>query len=200
MKFKNRSKKMKKIAITAIIACLSSFANANAVYSPEQGVICDKKSGFCSDSYGISLGLTKDFLGQKAADKMTKILSDKDFDATFYTMMNGLTCDTKKKICKKSKWDEKADAHWTAVLFGKKSAHPEKDAGPDLIQVAKDCKVYLAYKFDLPMSAFSVSKGHSSHGAIVVPVNINWDEPYVRESGQCKVVYGIVKSYKRTSE
>ena len=114
--------KMKTVATVALIAGLSSMASAKShenVYSPEQGVICDKKSGFCSDSYGISLGLTKDFLGQKAADKMTKILSDKDFDATFYTMMNGLTCDTKKKICKKSKWDEKADAHWTKILFGK---------------------------------------------------------------------------------
>lgn len=89
------------------------------VYSPEQGVICDKKSEFCSDSYGISLGMTKDFLGQKAADKWTKILSDKDFDATVYAMSNGLYCDTKQKICKKSKWDEKADPHWTKILFGK---------------------------------------------------------------------------------
>ncbi len=191
---------MKIIAITAILAGLSSFANANAVYSPEQGVICDKKSEFCSDSYGISLGMTKDFLGQKAADKFTKILSDKDFDATIYTMSNGLTCDTKKKICKKSKWDEKADAHWTAILFGKKAVHDKKDDGPDLIQAAKDCKVYLANKFDLPMAAFSVSKGDNSHGDIVVPVDINWDEPYVKERGACKVVNGIVKSYRRTSK
>ena len=114
--------KLKTVAAVALIAGLSSMVSAKShgnVYSPEQGVICDKKSGFCSDSYGISLGMTKDFLGQKAADKFTKILSDKDFDATIYTMSNGLTCDTKKKICKKSKWDEKADAHWTKILFGK---------------------------------------------------------------------------------
>ncbi len=101
---------------------VASAKTQGNVYSPEQGVICDKKSGFCSDSYGISIGMTKDFLGQKAADKFTKILADKDFDATIYTMSNGLTCDTKKKICKKSKWDEKADAHWTTVLFGKKAS------------------------------------------------------------------------------
>ncbi|HID03009.1 MAG TPA: hypothetical protein EYP18_07375, partial [Desulfobacterales bacterium] len=47
---------------------------------------CDKKSGFCSDSYGISLGITKDELGQKAANKWTKILSDKSFDSSSFTM------------------------------------------------------------------------------------------------------------------
>jgi len=192
--------KMKTIAITAMIAGLSSFASANAVYSPEHGVICDKKSGFCSDSYGISLGLTKDFLGQKAANKMQKYLNDKDFDATYFTLSNGLTCETKKKICKKSKWDEKADAHWTGILFGKKAVNPQGNGGSVLIQAAKDCKVYLASKFDLPMAAFSAKKGHNSHGAVIVPVSSKWDEPYVDERGECKVVNGIVKSYKRTSK
>ncbi len=110
------------ISIVVLIVGLTSMLSAKSqenVYSPEQGVICDKKAGFCSDSYGISLGMTKDFLGDKAADKWTKILSDKDFDSTSYTMSNGLSCDTKKKICKKSKWDDKADAHWTKILFGK---------------------------------------------------------------------------------
>ena len=113
---------IKAVAIAALMIGTGSVANAKSlgnVYSPEQGVICDKKAGFCSDSYGISLGITKDVLGQKAADKWTKILSDKDFDPTSYTMSNGLSCDTNKKVCKKSKWDEKADPHWTKILFGK---------------------------------------------------------------------------------
>ena len=114
--------KLKIVSVLTLVVSLSSLLNAKShenVYSPEQGVICDKKAGFCSDSYGISLGFTKEFLGQKTADKWTKILSDKDFDATSYTMSNGLSCDTNKKVCKKSKWDDKADAHWTKVLFGK---------------------------------------------------------------------------------
>jgi len=115
--------KIKTIAIIGLMMGVAGVANAKSktnVYSPEQGIICDKKSGFCSDSYGISIAFTKEFLGQKSADKFTKILSDKDFDPTSYTMSNGLSCDTKKKICKKSKWDEKADAHWTKILFGDK--------------------------------------------------------------------------------
>ena len=133
--------KIKTVAVTALIVGLSSFASAGSVYSPSKGVICDKKSGFCSDSYGISIGMTKDYLGQKAADKFTKILSEKDFDATIYTMSNGLTCDTKKKICKKSKWDEKADAHWTKILFGKKARHHNKHGCTDRVQVTKPYEI-----------------------------------------------------------
>ena len=190
--------KIKTVAVTALIVGLSSFASASSVYSPSKGVICDKKSGFCSDSYGISIGMTKDFLGQKAADKWTKNLSDKDFDPTVYAMSNGLYCDTKKKICKKSKWDEKADAHWTAVLFGKKASHPKGHGGTDLVQAAKDCKIYLANKFDLPMAAFSIYKGYEHHGKVIVPVVVKWDEPFVDEKGECKVHNGNI-SFRRTS-
>ncbi len=193
--------KIKTMAIVVLMISVGSVASAKTqgnVYSPEQGVICDKKSGFCSDSYGISLGMTKDFLGQKAADKFTKILADKDFDATIYAMSNGLYCDTNKKICKKSKWDEKADAHWTAVLFGEKASQQKVDGGTDLVQAAKDCKNYLANKFDLPMAAFSINKGHNKHGAVIVPVVVKWDEPFVDEKGECKVHNGNI-SFRRTS-
>ena len=27
-------------------------------------------------------------------------------------------CDTKRKICKKRKWDENADPDWTKIFFG----------------------------------------------------------------------------------
>ena len=184
--------KIQTVAVTALIVGLSSFVSASSVYSPSKGVICDKKSGFCSDSYGISIGMTKDFLGQKAADKWTKNLSDKDFDPTVYAMSNGLYCDTKKKICKKSKWDEKADAHWTAVLFGKKASHPKGNGGTDLVQAAKDCKIYLANKMNLPMAAFSIYKGYEHQGKVIVPVVVKWDEPFVDEKGECKVHNGNI--------
>ena len=44
----------------------------------------------------------------------------KGFDSKSFTMSNGLSCDTRKKICKKSKWDDKADKHWTKILFANK--------------------------------------------------------------------------------
>lgn len=187
--------KIKTVAVTALIAGLSSFASASSVYSPSKGVICDKKSGFCADSYGISMGLTKDYLGQAAQNKL---MGYKDLDTTSFAMSNGLFCDAGKKICKKSKWDDKVDAHWTAVLFGKKASHQKGHGGTDLVQAAKDCKIYLANKFDLPMAAFSIYKGYEHHGKVIVPVVVKWDEPFVDEKGECKVHNGNI-SFRRTS-
>ncbi len=85
--------KIKTIALSACMIGLSSFASASSVYSPSKGVICDKKSGFCADSYGISMGLTKDYLGQAAQNKL---MGYKDLDTTSFAMSNGLFCDAGK--------------------------------------------------------------------------------------------------------
>lgn len=111
--------KTKLLAATALILGMSTFAIAKSVYSPAPGVICDKKSGFCTDREGIALGLTQEYLGAKNAATWEKRVSSKGFDSKSFTMSNGLSCDTRKKICKKSKWDDKADKHWTKILFGK---------------------------------------------------------------------------------
>ncbi len=84
------------------------------VYSPSQGVLCDTKAGFCADSYGISMGLTKEYLGQAAQDKL---MSYKDFDTSEFTMTNGVYCDSKMKKCYNNKWKEKVDTYYTGKLF-----------------------------------------------------------------------------------
>ena len=67
-------------------------------------------------------------------------------------------------------------------------------------EMERDCKNYMAEKIpDLPMAAFSISRGYGSNGRYTIPVSINWDEPRVEESGHCTVVNGIVRNYVRTS-
>lgn len=89
------------------------------VFSPESGVICDSKSQFCSDSHGISLGFTKEYLGEEASNIWSKRLT-KDFDSTIFTMSDGIFCDTNQKICKKSKWDDSTDKSITQRIFNEK--------------------------------------------------------------------------------
>jgi hypothetical protein len=92
-----------------------------AVYTPSQGVICDKKAGFCADSEGISMGFTKEYLGQAAQDKMMKRINDAgagNYDMTWFTLSNGVSCKTKEKACTVSKVDDKIDAAHTKALFG----------------------------------------------------------------------------------
>ena len=196
----------KLLLTVASVMTLGITAQAASVYSPGKGIICDKKSGFCVDSGGISLGLTGEYLGKKHEATWSKRIT-KDFDTTVFTFSNGLNCDTNKKICKKSKWDDKADKHWTKILFGnhvrKGTSSENNHAEVDFIQAAQECKSYMTTKFpDFPNAAFSVDAGGArvKNGLVLVPVNFKWDEPLVEELGECIIKNGIVKRYHRTSD
>lgn len=93
-----------------------------AVYSPEAGVICDKKGGFCADEQGIAVALTKMYLGEKAEKKLMDMIRPEpgvqDFDATTFVLTNKVACDCKAKKCKVSKYEDKIDASHTKALFG----------------------------------------------------------------------------------
>jgi Fels-1 Prophage Protein-like len=117
---------MKKIIIAALAAAallplsVSAEQLKGALFSPEQGIICDKKSGFCADSEGISLGYTGEYLGDKAMQKFDKIISSvEDFDTTSFVLSNGVDCETKEKVCYTNKYDKIVDKKHTRALFGK---------------------------------------------------------------------------------
>jgi hypothetical protein len=127
-----RGEQMKR-AMGALVAalCLSPFAvSAADVYSPGKGVLCDKKSGFCSDREGISLALTKEYLGPAAEQKMLSMMQPvENFDATHFVMSNHVSCDTKARVCTKSKLDDRVESTATMALFGKlpPSAPPDEN-------------------------------------------------------------------------
>jgi len=80
-----------KLLLTAVsVTVFGITAQASSVYSPENGIICDKKAGFCADSQGISLGLTGEYLGKKHEATWRKRIT-KDFDTTVFTFSNGST-------------------------------------------------------------------------------------------------------------
>jgi hypothetical protein len=88
-----------------------------SVYFPEHGIVCDKKAGFCADREGISMGYTKEYLGQAAQDKMMGYVNRDHMELDSYTMSNGIYCDSKVKKCYNNKWKEKVDAYYTRMLF-----------------------------------------------------------------------------------
>ena len=66
----------------------------------------------------------------------------------------------------------------------------------NMVQMERDCKNYIMDKNAyIPKAAISVRPGYGSNGRYTIPVRITWDEPRIDESGQCKVVNGIVRSY-----
>ena len=111
---------MKKVAIVALLAATFAAQAAGLDYYKE-GAICDKKSGFCVDDMGVSVALTKMYLGAKAEQKLMVEINKvgvQDFDATRFTMRGGLTCDTKVKTCWTNRYDKTVDAKATKTLFG----------------------------------------------------------------------------------
>ncbi len=110
----------------AIVLCLLSrpalsTALKGSVTSPMAGVLCDKKGGFCADPEGISVALTKMYLGEKAEKKLMdqiKAVGVESFDATTFVLTNGVACSTKAKTCTVSKLSAKVDAAHTKALFG----------------------------------------------------------------------------------
>ena len=87
------------------------------VYSPDKGVICDKKAAMCADAYGLSVGLTESFLGRKAGSDAAKKLANIS-DKGVFTLSNGLHCKVNKKACYSDKYSNQIDKLSTSALFG----------------------------------------------------------------------------------
>lgn len=115
---------MKKVLLGLFVLVDSSSAFAagagktikGAVTTPMAGVICDKKASFCADAQGISVALTKEYLGDNAEKKLMEM---GQFDTSEFVLTNGVRCDTKTQKCSVSKIDQKVDAAHTKALFGK---------------------------------------------------------------------------------
>jgi uncharacterized protein len=88
-----------------------------SVYFPEHGIVCDKKSGFCADKEGISLGFTQEYLGEEKAIKFDKLIEKHHMDTSSYTLSNGIYCDSHTKKCYNNKWKEKVNHNYTNKLF-----------------------------------------------------------------------------------
>ena len=113
--------KVSSVLILAIFSASVSAAGAGkiikgSVTTPMAGVICDKKASFCADSQGISVALTKEYLGAKAEKKLMDMGS---FDTSEFVLSNGVRCDTKAEKCTVSKINLTVDAAHSQALFGK---------------------------------------------------------------------------------
>jgi len=87
------------------------------VYFPEHGILCDKKAGFCADKDGISLGYTKEYLGQSSQDKIMTYIDRDNMQTYSYILSNGIYCDSKSKKCYNNKWKDKVNSKYTNKLF-----------------------------------------------------------------------------------
>jgi hypothetical protein len=78
-----------KIALFIAGLVIASTVQAAGLDYYKEGAICDKKGGFCADFMGVSVGITKMYLGDKAEKKLMAEINKvglEDFDATTFTM------------------------------------------------------------------------------------------------------------------
>jgi hypothetical protein len=116
--FAAKGKIMNRLIAGIFFAVLATSGEAKTftVFSPDQGVLCDRKSGFCADSTGISMAYTEQFLGKKAAAKLMKTMGT-DSDMSSFTMSNGVHCEMKAKNCTTSKNNDTPEAAANGALF-----------------------------------------------------------------------------------
>ncbi|MEZ8739365.1 YcgJ family protein [Photobacterium swingsii] len=103
----------------------SSTANhtplADGIYSPEHGIICDQKAGFCVDGFGISMAFTQTFLGEDAQNKMLKMIEEvggsDNFDSSRFSFSNKVYCDSTERRCFDDRYSDTQQTQFTDVLF-----------------------------------------------------------------------------------
>ena len=118
--FHSRNFVKKFVLLLLVNIFFSSYAGS--IVHHKEGAICDEASGFCADHMGVSVALTKMYLGEKAERNLMAEINKvgiQDFDMTTFTMRGGLTCDTKIKTCWTHRDNKKVDAKATQTLFGK---------------------------------------------------------------------------------
>lgn len=110
-------------ALSGLLALAPSAAVAGdsidfgkGVFSPAKGVICDRQAGFCADGTGISMSFTEQYLGADAAHKFIKQMEG-GYDDQNYVLMNGISCQTQKQKCFKTKYSEEVAGKLTKRLF-----------------------------------------------------------------------------------
>lgn len=86
-------------------------SDSDTLYFPVLGVVCDKY--FCANSReGVSLDLTKHYLGKKASERLA---SQGTFEHGSFTFSNGVYCDIRKRACYKDRFFD-ADGNPSACV------------------------------------------------------------------------------------
>ncbi|MFM2174259.1 MAG: hypothetical protein RLZZ54_2186 [Cyanobacteriota bacterium] len=92
-------------------------AQPSGLSYPRQGVVCDGIGRVCYDSYGPSIGITKEVYGKKAANQLTRALSDSN--SRDFRLSTGQACSVSRRTCWKDGWSEREVASGlTQQLFG----------------------------------------------------------------------------------
>lgn len=103
--------------ISTALAGIPASAQSKGITYPKAGVVCDQVGQTCYDSYGPSIGITKIYFGQFAADRLTANL--RGASSNDFRLSSGQACSIKKRTCWDDGWSENNVARGlTKQLFG----------------------------------------------------------------------------------
>ena len=159
---------MKKIVYAVLLGwcVLPAAIAATNVYSPAKGVLCDRKSGFCADSQGISQALTGQYLGAAVQRKLEQTIGEPStFDGSHYVLSNGVACDSKARVCSKSKLNSAVEPPATQALFGPASPAAKADADVTLPMAGVICDKESGFCVDSEGISMGITKDYLGAGA-----------------------------------
>ncbi|MCW2457659.1 UNVERIFIED_ORG: hypothetical protein M2414_005432 [Rahnella aquatilis] len=85
------------LALWGLTAQGARAAVHEKLQSPAEGVVCD--AYFCADRWGVSDGLTAQFLGEEKASALT---ARGEFERSAFSFADGIYCDVSAQVCRKS--------------------------------------------------------------------------------------------------
>ena len=150
-------------AATLVISPLAAQAQRDGISYPRKGEVCDQVGQVCYDSAGPSIGITKIYFGQYAADRLTQNLrasSSRDF-----RLSSGQACSVEQQTCWNDGWNAKNKAkRLTKQLFGASSVQPAPKPQKQVAQQTGFCSLSEGGRpmFDGPCDLKQVVKGNSS--------------------------------------
>lgn len=100
-----------------LLSPLAAQANSDAITYPRAGEVCDQVGQVCYDSFGPSIGITKIYFGQFAADRLTANLGGSN--SRDFRLSSGQACSVSQWTCWKDGWNAQHKAkRLTQQLFG----------------------------------------------------------------------------------
>lgn len=101
------------LSVTSTAVWAGQVEYGSGVFSPEQGVVCDREGNFCVDSTGISGFYTEQYLGAEAAHNLG------EYDTTEFYLSNGVGCVVLEQSCSHNGSVNKAAKKIRRMVFGR---------------------------------------------------------------------------------
>lgn len=145
----------------SLLTAVPAFAQNKGITYPKAGIVCDQVGQVCYDSYGPSIGITKIYFGEFAADRLSQ--NRRGSTSNDFRLSSGQACSIQKRKCWDDGWSQGNVAKGlTKQLFGNSNNNTSASSGTR--QVATDtgyCSLSQRGQrvFDGPCQLKQVSKG-----------------------------------------